>query len=335
LTRIWKAAANTARSESIRDGILPSDTLRVGNFVIITDSAHSELARGAAARVSPSLDSAYGAFAARLRTHTFVLRARPPQRGETATTAVESGVLDEQGAIRLSSRDFATVDGLARSWNGKAAEFISQDLPPEIRRWLDYSIPVERLQRKDLERDRIELVLAGSQAAHDCATGSTPRCLQALGLTPVSDPAFALFNEDQRRDMIERNATRFRRSDPGQYTHCTIGHLQAMCDSIVRSIPLDAIPSPVPPTVRRSLVRYALITGGPGAFDRLASAEGTISERLAIVSKMPTDSLVQRWQQALVDSRATSTAIDFETATSAVLWAAACCALALRSSRWR
>lgn len=333
LTRMWKAGANTAKNESIREAILPSDTLRVGNFVIITDSAHAELARGAAARLSPSLDSAYGAFAARLRTHTFVLRSRTQQRGETA--AIESGVLDEQGTIRFSSRDFATVNGLAVSWNGKAAEAITQDLPPEVRRWLDQSIPVERLTQKDLERDRIELVLAGSQAAHDCATGSTPRCLQALGLTPVADPAFALFNEDQRRDMIERNATRFRRSDPGQYTRCTIGHVQAMCDSIVGSIPLDAIPSPVPPTVRRSLVRYALITGGPGAFDRLASAEGTISERLATVSKMPTDSLVQRWQQALVDSRATSTAIDFETATSAVLWAAACCALALRSSRWR
>ena len=96
---------------------------------------------------------------------------------------------------------------------------------------------------------------------------------------------------------------RFRRSDPGQYTHCTNGHFQATCDSIVRSIPLDAIPSPVPATVRRSLVRYALMTGGPGAFDRLASAEGTISDRLAAVSRIPTDSLVRRWQQALVDSQ--------------------------------
>ena len=135
--------------------------------------------------------------------------------------------------------------------------------------------------------------------------------------------------------MIERNATRFRRTDAAQYSRCTIAHVQAVCDSIVRSIPLDAVPSPTPPSVRRSLVRYALMTGGSGAFDRLASGDGTVSDRLSVVSRMPIDSLVRRWQQALVASRATSTAIDVETATSAILWAAACCALALRSSRWR
>ena len=227
------------------------------------------------------------------------------------------------------------MDGLAGSWRGKAAEFITADLPPAFRQWLDQSIPVEPLKQKDLERDHVDLVLSGSQAAHDCAVGSIPRCIQALGLTAVSDPAFTLFNEDQRRDMIERNATRFRRADAAQYSRCTIAHVQAVCDSIVRSIPLDAVPSPTPPAVRRSLVRYALMTGGSGAFDRLASGDGTVSDRLSVVSKMPIDSLVRRWQQALVASRATSTAIDVETATSAILWAAACCALALRSSRWR
>jgi hypothetical protein len=108
-----------------------------------------------------------------------------------------------------------------------------------------------------------------------------------------------------------------------------------MCDSLVHMIPRDAVPAATSPDVRRSLVRYALKIGGPGAFDRFATTDGTASERIAAAAKIPTDSVIGRWRTALVESQGSPTAIDLETAISALCWAAACGALALRSSRWR
>jgi hypothetical protein len=285
--------------------------------------------------VSPVLDTAYGAFATRLRSHLFVLRSRPPKTGESPDSAIVSGIVDDRGVLRLASDELPNADAVATSWRLKAAEVITQDLPREVREWVNEAIPAQPLAAKDLAVDRVDLVLWGSQAAHDCATGSNSRCLQALGLTPVADPAFDLFNEDQRHEMIERNANRFRRADPTQYSRCTNDHIQAICDSMAHAIPFDAVAAATPPGTRRSLLRYALKLGGAGSFDRLAAAEGTVAERIAAAANAPIDTVTRRWQQAVAQSGSTSTAIDFQTGASAVFWAAACCALALRSSRWR
>jgi hypothetical protein len=335
LVHIWQTAT---RERVVLDSVrsrASGDTLRVGNFAIVTDSLHASLARAAAERASPAIERAYGAFATRLRSHVFVLRARSPRAGEPADSAIESGVLDDQGIMRLGSGEFPNANAIAASWRGKASEMISHDLPPEIWNWVNVAVPTDSLTKAALNADRIELILSPSQAAHDCATGSAARCLQALGLSPVAEPAFDLFNDAQRRDLIERNAMRFRRADPARYSRCTIDHIQATCDSIVRDIPFDAVALATPPTVRRSLLRFALHLGGSGSFDRLAGAKGSVGERIAAAAKAPIDSVVQRWQQTLMYSRSSSTALNLETAASALFWAAACCTLALRSSRWR
>src|SRR5262245_55098487 len=68
LVKLWHAATNEWVVKSSADRALSSrDTLRVGNFVIVSDSANEARAREAAGRVSPELDRWYGTSASRLR----------------------------------------------------------------------------------------------------------------------------------------------------------------------------------------------------------------------------------------------------------------------------
>lgn len=334
LGTIWRSQARElALADSTRRSLALRDTLHVGHFVIVADSQYASIARIAAERVSPLLDRAYGKFAGKLDSRVFAVRAAP-RKGDT-THVIESGILDDNGLLRFSSRDFADAGALARSWQTKAAALISESLPLELWGWVNQPIPIEELTTSQINADHVELVLSASQASHDCAMGSVPRCMQALGLMPTTDPAFELFNREQRNDMIEHNSTRFRRADPARYARCMVAHVQATCDSLVHDIPVDAVPLAVATTVRRSLLRYALKLGGPGAFDRLATATGSVGDRLAAAAGVPIDSVTKGWQQTLMKSQSVSNALDLQTALSAALWAAACCALALRSSRWR
>ncbi len=158
-------------------------------------------------------------------------------------------------------------------------------------------------------------------------------CSQALGIDPVEDPAFEMFDAPQRLALIRNYYDLLRRANPLRFDRCVAGS-QASCDSVAREIPEDVIPRPTAPDVRQSVVSLALEIGGDGAFDRFVAA-GSPKSRIEAASRLPADSVVGLWRTAFLDTRHQSTAIDAETALSAVAWAALCGALALRSSRWR
>jgi len=336
LTATWRAAVIAeTRADSERVNGLPVDTVRVGNLVVLSDTEYVELAKNTAALVSPALDRAFGSWASRMRTHVLLLRRRSGASMAEGHPPVESGVVGPGGRVLLSSTSIATADALKSMWLRIAEEFLSGDLDPEIRNWLMVTLTSEPATARTLAQGRVDLVLARSRAAHSCALGDHEACMQALGLVRVDDVPFALFDETQRRGMIEWNAFVLQRRDPAAYTRCVQGGNQATCDSLIRSIPANAVPQAVPAAVRQNLIRYALLVGGDGALDRLANTKGPIADRIAAAARMPIDSVVSRWHSNIMSSQNSSTAIDATTALSSLFWACLCGALALRSSRWR
>lgn len=336
LAGVWRAAiAFQARADSERMRQLPTDTIRVGNLMVLSDSAHAELAKTTAAIVSPDLDRSYGAWAARMRTHVLVVRSSAGTRGQSDPPVVESGIVGPGGVVLMVSSTVATTEAVAAAWRRKGEEYLTGDLDRPMRDWVGSPLPSQPATARQLSNGRVDLVLAQSQAAHECALGKLGACSQSLSLVPVDDPAFALFDQRQRLSVIEWYAFVLRRRDPGRYAKCVSAGYQATCDSLVRELPPDVMRQPVPPAVRLNFLRYALMLGGDGAFDRLAKPAGTIADRIGAAANMPIDSVVARWQANLMSSPSSSTAIDVSTAVSSLVWACLCGALALRSSRWR
>lgn len=336
LTTVWRAAVATQlRADSDRVRHLPADTIHAGNLVILTDSANVELVKATAAIVSPELDAAFGSWASRMRAHVLVVRPPTLRRMGNDTGTVESGVAGPGGRALMRLSTFASTEGLSAAWRRQAEEFLFLDFDQPFREWLRSPISSEPATARSLSKGRVDLVLSPSRVAHECALGTLTSCSRALGLVPVDDPAFTLFDEQQRLDMVKWYSFVLQRRDPSKYTRCVSAGNRAACDSLVRSIPLAAVPKPTSDAVRLNFTRYALMLGGDHAFERLAATRGTIGERISAAAGLPLDSVVARWQSNLTSSPSSSTAIDSLTAISSVFWVCLCGALALRSSRWR
>jgi hypothetical protein len=333
LARAWRAEKLDGASMRVaRRFTIDVDSMRVGALVVVADSQYTELARAAASTIAPLVQRAYGASAKRMSRHPIVLRARVNAK---AANEVQSGIGDSTGTIIWRSNDFANVESLVGAWRTMIEDAMTDDVGPDVRRWLRASIPNDSISTRTWPDARIALVLAASGAARRCAAGDVQRCEQALGVVPVDDPAFTLFDAPERLEMINMRQTILRRIDAAQFDRCTAGRSQPACDSVARGIPPDVVGESVPPAVRQSLVRFALATGGDGAFDRFAAAAATPRARLEAASNLPMDSLVSRWRATLMDAPRASTAVDLETALSSLAWAALCVGCALRSSRWR
>jgi hypothetical protein len=85
-----------------------------------------------------------------------------------------------------------------------------------------------------------------------------------------------------------------------------------------------------------TLARTALAAGGADAYARLlAPGDGTPADRLTAASGLSIDSLVARWHDDVFASKPQPARTPASTALMALLWGTLCCALSLRSSRWR
>jgi hypothetical protein len=275
---------------------------------------------------------AYGGFSSRLARYQFVVRG---SGGNEKEKVVATGVVDSTGQLRLRGSVYADGASMEHAWSQKVEELITNELNPSIRAWMGAVMPMDPPTKATWANARIDLFLSQADAARRCVDGDHFRCLQILELEPVDDPAFVYLTAPQRRLLVIQRGGLIRRADPGQFDRCASGGELTACDALVRMIPSDAVPRPVPPSVRQSFARFALAAGGAGAFDRFASAGPAIRNRIEAASKMSADSVVDQWRAALVDARTTSTALDGRTALSSVFWIGLCACLALRSSRWR
>lgn len=333
LARVWQIQQRAEHApDTVHRRALPNDTIRVGQLLVLSDSAHFALARATAERVAPLLEQRFDSFADRLSKSPVVLRTQLAKPGDD--DMVEWGVVDSLGGLHALTEP-ADAKHLARSWEYNIASVLSAELPVEIRSWLGGGIAATAPDRSTWHNGRVALVLAGTLASRECATGAVERCVQALGLAPVADPAFALFDAPGRQKMIAARRRALRDADSITFDHCVDANQYTACDSIARSMPPELVPMALPWSVRSNVLNYALVKGGHGAFDRMVAAPGGIRERLEAASGESADSLVSQWRSAVMDTPENAPSLDSETAISSLLWAALCGGLALRSSRWR
>lgn len=334
LGRVWQIEQRAEHPlDTVRVRPLPSDTVRVGRLVVLADSAQVQLARSTAERLAPFVEQRFGSYADRLRRSPIVLRTqlvRPDDKD-----MVESGVLDSHGALQTLTLEPADSKQLARSWQYKIASVLSADLPSEIRDWLGSGLAPAGPDRSTWHQGRVGLALSGTLASRECAAGAVARCVQALGLTPVADPAFALYDAAGRQKMIAEKGRALRDDDSTAFDRCVRANQYAACDSIARSMPPELVPMALPWSARSTVLEYALVKGGRGAFDRMVATPGGMRDRLEAASGESADSLVGQWRAAIMDAPENAPSLDGETAISSLLWAALCGGLALRSSRWR
>jgi hypothetical protein len=334
LGRVWQSEIQAGHArDTVRLRALPSDTVRVGPLIVLSDSAHVALARATAERLEPFLDQRFGTFAHRLAGTPLVVREQLGKPDDD--DLVESGVIDSLGRLQALTLDADNSKDLARSWQYKIASVLTAALPTEIRSWLGAGLPPTAPDRSTWHQGRVGLALAGTLASRECAAGAIERCVQALGLTPVADPAFALFDAPGRQRMIAGQRRALRDADSTAFDQCVGANQFAACDAIARSMPRELVPMALPWSVRVNVLEYALVNGGRGAFDRMIVTPGGIRARLEAASGLTTDSLVSRWRVAVMDGPENAPSLDGETAISSLLWAALCGGLALRSSRWR
>jgi hypothetical protein len=331
LAKIWRPlAAEETKRQGARVAELPPESLRVGNLIVRADSQVIGLARSAAERLAPLVEHAYGRSSVRLLAHPLVLVATDNRQIATVITSIA----DSTGRQVIRSSVYPTTESVFNSWANKVEQVMFDTLSAPVREWVGGAIPVEPPASRDWNDARISLLLSGSTASRECADGKLALCSRALGVDASSNPAFELYNANERVQMIRSFDQILRKADPRQYERCTQNGATAACDSLAELIPPDAVLLPAPASARESLVRFALQQGGPGAFDRFVAASSPRT-RIEAAAQMPADSVVAKWYAVISNARTASTAIDLTTALSSLLWAAACGALALRSSRWR
>jgi hypothetical protein len=331
LAKIWRPLnAAESKREATRPAELPAESLRAGNLIVRSDTATDRLARAAAARLAPLVERAYGASSALLLRHPLVIASTDNRQ----VAAVVTSITDSTGQRTLRSSVYPNVDAVLDSWARKIEQVMLDQAGPAARDWVGLAIPLDAPRAQDWTDARIALLFAGSKGTRDCADGNVPRCVQVLGLSETENPIFTFYDASERRALIRSYNQVLRKADPARYDRCMRDDSPAACDSVAELIPSDAVSLPAPASVRLSLVRFALQEGGAGAFDRFLAA-GSRRARIEAAARMPVDSVVRQWQETISDTHATSTAIDLTTAVSSLLWAGACAALALRSSRWR
>ena len=186
-----------------------------------------------------------------------------------------------------------------------------------------------------------QAVLASSHSARACLDGDPAACLTAFGLTPGDALLADQYTPEERLLLVRRNGSRFRGA-PVELRACVGGDL-AECDRLLANM-LGRYQSaqnrlwtvPFGADVRASLLWYALVRGGEGAWGRLlAHADETALAALEAASGLTADALMREWRGWLLESRPVRHAGLGMQVLKGSAWILLLIALAARSTRWR
>jgi hypothetical protein len=144
-----------------------------------------------------------------------------------------------------------------------------------------------------------------------------------------ADAAFGLSDDQRRAETMYGLVTG---AGPAQ-RRCVGGVLRA-CASAMGLVAGEAGPFYYQ-LMRADLLLTALEIGGPGAWNRLASAPGeSMSDALAAASRMPIDSLLGSWRDGLLARRPASRPLGGVTVMVFAGWSALLLVIALGAARW-
>jgi hypothetical protein len=333
------------------------------------------LLKSARTRAGAAQAAARRARATRVQTDTVTVGALTvlvlPGEDEAALDVV-GGVWQRDYAAWMDASPTLAADRIFFQWSADPVKYRSADFNVRVvqgRRWHPRAYMergVREVVGRSLQNDLIgtrlgdewgvtpvkppetpahvyrQAVLAPSWAARACLAGEPVPCLAAFGLNAPDAPLTDRYTPEERRFLVLQNGARLGRVRAAELRACAGGGL-AECDLALAGY-LERYPTaqnrlwsvPFGPEVRSSLLWYALVRGGEGAWGRLLAHRGEAPlAALEAASGLDADELVLGWRAWLLASRPVQHAGLGMQALTGGMWILLLIALAARSTRWR
>ena len=305
--RLSRLKAVAAHSDSIANSNRPPQeivediiTIRYGDTVI--GRATVAVLRGAARSAAREIRTVQGDGATRtIGNIQFV--ALPTRQDGDLRRYVR---LRPIGSVAGLSELIAPMSGLEspfrRYFLDVAAARASLLADTSLSRWVTPVLPPNKKSQEDWTEVAGWVLGAQSETVKRCINGSALSCGAVLGLASYDDKLAAFYGPSDYPSLVE--AYGVHKADPDSVANavdrCVRSADEVACSQVIHRVPIFA---PLPAQVRLSLVMVALEQGGAGAADRYLAATGTIRERLAVASGVPTDSLLLLWRDRVLASR--------------------------------
>lgn len=302
----------------------PLETLTVGSLVVVGRPENATLLRQATRIAWSRLDSLYGDAAQGLATAPmlFFLQGRPIKDATPAIARLQ----------QVMAAPDATPSDVAYQLVRAGSAALRTRIDSALANWLgpqmlaDIATPVVRT------RAYVELVTAPSIAVRRCYAGAIDACGTALGIVR-GDPVIVWYDASERRALVRQMREVSRMGLRPAINSCLQNESDAACLEVLHALQIGP---PLTNDARQSLVRLALVSGGPHAFSHLSQSAGQPFERrLAVASGLPIDSLLRRWRSEIIAARPKPVTIAASFGWTALGWAVVFGLLALRSTRWR
>ncbi|MGH7532136.1 MAG: hypothetical protein ACREL4_02485, partial [Gemmatimonadales bacterium] len=321
--RELRAVAGAIRGAGHQDLPARLDTLSAGPLRVITNPSPLPV-RQALGPAWAILDSLFGSALDTMTAHPYFLEATDPD------TAVPPPVHPW---------------GLPRSWDIDSATLVrdlATILPvpaPDgaLREWLGGTVQPTFRARQDAEAAYVDLVTSPYQIARRCFTGDLTACGSALSLDAGSYRVsrWYLTAEERRRVAMGFAAYFDDAARRPMFRACGAGS-DSTCVALLTSMDPATLPKALQGGSRQTVLRLALRLGGHDAWHRLTEdSSQAMGDRIAAAAGIPLDSLLARWQRAILATRPAPLALAPWMIAAGVGWVAAFGLLGLASSRWR
>jgi len=241
----------------------------------------------------------------------------------------------EDGAVELGAR--ARRPQVEAAVRGAIASIVSRDLRrshPDLAAW----VRGDPLRPSPLEDAYRSVAATQSRATRGCLAGDIAACEHALDLREeldVRERLDAWYTPDERRALVAgwSDAQRSRFVGPS-WDRCVLARAYDVCDTLLTEFRSDS--SPLPGSVRETLLAYAIERGGAGAWERLlGDPEAGVRAALVEASGMSITELLVGWQTRLVAHRPETFQDVMPAGALSLLWTLLFAAFAMRSTRWR
>lgn len=325
LERLWTEAdalAELADSLARAPVIPPTDTLRVGGFLLVTNRTPLPV-RAAAERAWPIVDSLYGSAASRLATTPYFIQATDPDSTRFnprwwGTQIPWDRDVKETADLLSLYVPMPPADQAYQHWAGN-------NLRPSTRGW-----------RVDMEESYVALVTSHYGIGQQCFEGRIDRCRTLLELDPEFDPLRLYPTLVERQKVARLLYVAYNQAGLRADLIPCLSGIDESCKAALTRLPREQLPKPTPPLIRSSLAHFALRQGGRDGYTRLmADSLAPMAERLSRAAGMPLDSLLVRWHAEVIAGRPKPVAIPPFGVAVGLGWGLVFGLAAVRSSRWR
>jgi hypothetical protein len=315
----WRAALEAERAW-MRES--REDTVRLGTLTLLTRPANLQLVREVAAEAWQRLQTRLASDTTLLRGEAIVVSSLPSARWVS---------VGRQSVAYGSDGD---VEPIAAAVVRELGRRLAERLADEQAFLLRGEVPLQDLSDEQRELVYIDLATADSRATRLCLVGQVRSCGDALAVGDLRDPVTVWYGAEERRRIVDRRRRRRYNRNP-LADRCVDAGDDAACLEVLRAVPLSTL-RPLSSAARTLLAEVALRLGGDGSYSRLiASQQPTLEGTLSEAARVPPDSLISAWREAVLLSRPREVALGALFGFSTLAWVVVLGAMATRSTRWR